>query len=292
MGKLIDREATFRTASIVDGGVGQTSSGLPQLTLSLRADEIYDFDEKVWVPWDDVEEREITAYLVLIGKKDNEIFHCKSIEKALGWDGASLASLATIEFQSAGIQFTIKENTYEDKTTMQVANIDHYDAEPGRTVSKLDAKELKDIDAKYASFFRKRSGEKKPKTVGKPTVPVAKPKAVVAPAASADPPDPKADAPTSLTSVSSRAGEIPPKAPKKATKPKKAVKKSGCTQTEAWIACKKAKYEAISDEKLTEVWLAAVETLAPDGDEDKMSPELWSQVRDVVSAQVVDDVPF
>ncbi|KKM82212.1 hypothetical protein LCGC14_1321780 [marine sediment metagenome] len=113
MGKLIDREATFRTTSIVDGGVGQTSSGLPQLTLSLRADEIYDFDEKVWVLWDDVEEREITAYLVLIGKKDNEIFHCKSIEKALGWDGASLASLAAIEFQSVGIQFTIKENTYE-----------------------------------------------------------------------------------------------------------------------------------------------------------------------------------
>ena len=281
MGKLIDREATFRTKNIVDGGMGETSTGLPQLVLSLRADEIYDFDEKCWVPWDDVEEREITAFLVLVGKKDNEIFHCKAIEKALGWDGAGFSSLAAIDFLAAGIQFTTKENIWEDKVSIQVAGIDHYDAEPGRTVNKLDAAEVKGLDAKYASFFRKRTGEKKPKPVGAPKVPAKKPTV-----------PPKKEEPTSLTSVSGRAGDdVPPVAPPKAPvkKPKKAKKGTGCTQTEAWVAAKKAKYEAISDEKLIEVWLAAVETLAPDGDEDKMSPELWAQVRDVVVAQVVDD---
>lgn len=288
MGKLIDREATFRTKNIVDGGMGETSTGLPQLVLSLRADEIYDFDEKCWVPWDDVEEREITAFLVLVGKKDNEIFHCKAIEKALGWDGAGFSSLAAIDFLAAGIQFTTKENIWEDKVSIQVAGIDHYDAEPGRTVNKLDAAEVKGLDAKYASFFRKRTGEKKPKPVGAPKVPGKKP---TIPAKNRDsvPDGPES---TSLTSVSGRAGDdVPPVAPPKAPvkKPKKAKKGTGCTQTEAWVAAKKAKYEAISDEKLIEVWLKAVQTLAPDGDEDKMSPELWAQVRDVVVGQVVDD---
>ena len=285
MPKLIDREGTFRTKNIVDGGLGQTSTGLPQLVLSLRADEIYDFEEKCWVPWDDVEEREITAFLVLIGKKDNEIFHCKSIEKALGWDGASLGSLNDIDYQNSGIQFRTQENEYEDKITIQVAGIDHYDAEPGRTVQKLDAAEIKGLDAKYASFFRKRSGEKKPKTVGKPAVPVTKLKK--------DPEADAADVPetTSLRSVSGRASETPPKAPKK-EKPKKAKKTVGCTQNEAWKACSDAKCESISKEKLVDVWLKAVETLAPDGDEDKMSKELWAQVQDVVVGQVCDDTKF
>ena len=276
MGKLIDREATFRCKNIVDGGLGKTSTKLPQLVLSLRADEIYDFDEKCWVPWDDVEEREITAFLVLIGKKDNEIFHMKTTEKAFGWDGASLDSLRIIDFQNFGIQFTTVENEYEGKTSIQVAGIDHYDAEPGRKVNKLDAAEVKGLDAKYAAFFRNRSGEKKPKLVGAPKVPAKKTTVV----------------PKKEETATEATADAPSKAPKKTDKPKKAKKAGGCTQTEAWIACKKAKVEAISDEKLTEVWLKAVETLAPDGDEDKMSPELWQQVQDVVVAQVIDDIPF
>ena len=275
MPKLINREGTFRTKNIVDGGLGQTPTGLPQLVLSLRADEIYDFDEKCWVPWDDQEEREITAFLVLIGKKDNEIFHCKSIEKALGWDGASLSSLNDIDYQNSGIQFRTQENEWEDKVSIQVAGIDHYDAEPGRTVQKLDAAEVKGLDAKYALFFRKRAGEKKPKTVGKPPVPVVKPKK-----------NPEADA-----------ADVPDQAPpKKAAKPPKAPKKAkkteGCTQTEAWKACKTAKDKSVSDQKLTDIWLKTVEDVAPDGDEDKLSPEGWANIRRIVVAQVVDDIPF
>lgn len=282
MPKLINREATFRTKNIVDGGLGQTSTGLPQLTLSLRADEIYDFEDKCWVPWDDVEEREITAFLVLIGKKDNEIFHCKSIEKALGWDGASLSSLNDIDYQNSGIQFRTVENEWEDKVTIQVAGIDHYDAEPGRTIQKLDAAEVKGLDAKYATFFRKRSGEKKPKPVGKPVVPVIKPKTV----APDQPPPPPTDV------VETTEATAPPKAPKKVTKPKKAAKAAGCTQTDAWKACNKAKDESVSKDKLIAVWLKTVEVKAPDGDEDKISPELWAEIRDVVVEQVSSDIPF
>ena len=284
MSKLIDREATFRTKNIVDGGLGKTSTGLPQVVLSLRADEIYDFDEKCWVPWDDVEEREITAFLVLIGKKDNEIFHMKTTEKAFGWDGASLDSLRVINFQNFGIQFRTVENEWEDKVTIQVAGIDHYDAEPGRTVQKLDAAEVKGLDAKYASFFRKRSGEKKPKTVGKPVVPGSKgPKPNITPTGPAIPSTPpKAE-------TENPDPPPPKKAPKK---PKKAKKTAGCTQNEAWAACKKAQHESISNEQVVDIWLKAVETEAPDGDEDKMTPGLWAEVRRIVVEQVKDDIPF
>lgn len=260
--------------SIIDHGISLTTSEYPQWVVALHAEAYWDEEEKVWVSWADRDDTDITAYLVLAGKEQKEIFHCKSIEKAVGWDGQSWRSLAELDLSEVKVQGRIEENTYNETTTLRVTAIDHYDAEPGRTVRKLDASEVKDLDARFASFFRKRKGEKKPvKPVGKPVVPgkksIAKPKVEV--------PAPE-ETPEVETDV--------PKAPKKTGKTSKPKKGKGISQGDAWKACKKAKDPSVSEKKLAELWLNTVEKLAPDGDEEQMSPELWERVRDIVCEQV------
>lgn len=264
---------TYR-GSIIDHGVSLTTGGFPQVSMVLHAKEYYNEEEKAWVSWTDREDTDITAYLVLAGKEQKEIFHCRNIEKAVGWDGASWKSLAELDLSEVEVQFRIEENVYNDNTTLQVARIDHYDAEPGRSVRKLDAAELKALDGQFAPFFRKRKGESKPvKPVGRPVIPGKKP--TVAPEG---PPD---ENPETIDS------DGPPAAPpKKSGKTQKPKNKKGITQGDAWAACKKAKDKSVSSSKLSEIWLQTVETLAPNGDEAQMTPELWLRVRDIVVEQV------
>lgn len=266
---------TYR-GSIIDHGVSLTTNDNPQWIAALHAEEYWDEQEKVWVSWAERDDTDITGYFVLAGKEQREIFHCKNIEKAVGWSGESWKSLAELDLSEVKVQFRIEEHTYNENTTLQVAGIDHYDAEPGRTVRKLDTSEIKDLDARFASFFRKRKGERKPvKPVGKPVVPGKK----------------SAAKPTvEETTIEAPADDSsPPKKTGKTTKPKKG---KGCSQHDAWKACKKAKDESVSDKKLADLWLQTVETLAPDGDEEQMTNELWLRVRDIVSEQVKDNIPF
>lgn len=265
MGLMTTQESypgTYR-GSIIDHGLSLTKNDYPQWIATLHAEEYWDEEEKVWVSWTDRTDTDITARLVLAGSNEQEIFHCKNLEKAIGWDGESWKSLAELDLTETKIQFRVEEHIYNEVISLQVAGINHYDAEPGHTIQKLNAPEIKDLDAKFASFFRKRKGEKKPiKPIGKPIIP-----------------KPETD-------------ETRPNLPSPPEKKTKGKKVKGCTQQEAWKACKKAKDESVSDKQLAEVWLQTVETLAPNGDEEQMNNELWARVRDIVVEQVKSDIPF
>lgn len=261
---LIDREATFR-GEVVDGAPSVTSKDNLQLVLALKALEIYDFDEEKWEDWQELgqgEYDEITAYLVLISADNSEIFHFKSVEKAFENQFDSVSEMENFEFTGKKIQFRTENSTYKDKTNLKVVAIDHYDAEPGQRVQKLDEDKVKALDAKYASFFRGRRGEKKPvKPISKPKVPgkVAKPAA-------------KPETPEK------------PAAPKKPEKPKKTPAKpkkaKGCTEADAW---KFVNEKTSADETtLTQMWFEAIATVDPDGEGDNMNNELWAQVKDIV----------
>lgn len=266
---------TYR-GNIVDHGVAETTGGFPQWIAALHATHYYDEQEKAWVDLSEYDEVDITAYLVLAGREQKEIFHCKNIEKAVSWDGQSWSSLAALDLSGTQIQFRVEEHTYNEKVSLQVAGVDHYDAEPGRRVQKLDAKDLKNLDAKFATFFRKRKGEKKPvKPVGKPTIPGKKP-------AASSKETPEETSETDIPKAQKKTG--------KTAKPKKGV--NGCTQGDAWAACKKAKDKSVSDKKLADAWLEAVEKLAPEGDENNMTSELWLRVKEVVVERVSSDIPF
>lgn len=265
---LIDREGTFR-GEVVDGAPGVTSKDNLQLCLALKALEIYDFDEEKWEDWQELgqgEYDEITAYLVLISADQNEIFHFKSVEKAFEVQFDSVAEMENFDFTGKQIQFRTENSTYKDKTNLKVVAIDHFDAEPGQRVQKLDEEKVKSLDAKYASFFRGRRGEKKPvKPISKPKVPSAvKPKS---------PTKPKADKTPEKPSTPKK----PEKSKKSPPKPKKA---KGCTEADAWKAVNEK--TSADDAALTQMWFEAIATVDPDGEGDNMNNELWSQVKDIV----------
>ncbi|KKL81766.1 hypothetical protein LCGC14_1991480 [marine sediment metagenome] len=162
---LIVQARTYR-GKILDHGVAQTKNGFPQFEGALQAVEAYDEEEKQWVNWADVEQKDITAFLVLFGSKGETLTN-QQLKKVTGWDGLSFQALAAMDLSEVGIQFRVEENTYEDKTTLQVSWIDEYDAEPGRSVRKLDAAGLKAIDAQYASMLKQSAAKKAPAKAGK-----------------------------------------------------------------------------------------------------------------------------
>src|SRR4030042_5584525 len=145
----IDRTGTFR-GSVVDFGLATTKNEYPQLILALRGEEYYDEDEKQWVSWEGVEETDITAYLVLFGTDKTPIFHIRQLQKALGWDGLSFSSLVKIEWENLKLTFRVETHIYNGASSLKITNVDAYDAEPGRSISKLDDEEVKKLDAVYA----------------------------------------------------------------------------------------------------------------------------------------------
>ena len=161
---LIVQARTYR-GKILDHGVAATKNGFPQFEAALQAVEAYDEDEKVWVDWSDVEQKDITAFLVLFGK-NGETLSNQQLKKVTGWDGLSFQGLSAMDLSGVGIQFRVEENTYEGKTTLQVSWIDGYDAEPGRSVRKLDDAGLKAIDAQYASMLKQSATAKAPAKAG------------------------------------------------------------------------------------------------------------------------------
>lgn len=259
---LVDRTGTFRGV-ITDHAVSITTNGFPQLVAQLQGLEFYDDDEKVWVDWSEQEEREITGYFVLFGGKDKETLTCKQIKKVTGWSGKSFTELNDMDMSEIKLQFRVVEHTYNDNTSMQVEWIDEYDATPGRSVRKLERKELAELDAKFKPILTATSGGATPAKA--PTVTKPAPKA------------PKGR--KALTA-------------KKAVDAEKALLKAPArddvptgkrTKKEAWDNVVDLKDKGITDQQLSEAWCAACEKIAgkktPDS---KITPEQWFLIQEAV----------
>jgi len=219
---LVNRTGTFRFR-LISTGVSQSSGGYPQFQMALVAKEYWDRDEEVWVDWSQYEENEIIAYLVLCGSKGKATLNCKQLQKALGWSGESFTELNETDYSETIIQGRVEENTYEGNTSLQIAWIDHTNAQPGRAVQKLDADEIKKLDVKYAAALRELSGGPKPKAV-----PNKKPKG----------PSKK---------IKENPNPLPPS--------------STIGKQEAWNTVIEAKAKSISDSVLSEIWLRTIEEL-------------------------------
>jgi len=263
---LIDREATFK-GNIIDHAVSLTKNEFPQFVCKLVAKEIYDEDDQVWVDWTDVEENEITAYLVLYGK-NGETLNCTQVEKATGWDGLSFQQLNDADLSEVTVQFRVEYRTYQNKTTLQVTWFDAADAEPGRAVRKLDASELKSLDAKYKAMLKNNAGKK--------TAPV------------------KAGAKTTVT----KPGKVTAKNIK-STAPKGPVKKKSspspttaaeiadlpagrCTKQECWDTIVELKDKSVTDEANAKAYLDAILEVSGSNDQDALTDEQWFQVKEIV----------
>ena len=282
---LVDRAATFR-GKAVDYGVSASSGGFPQFVLSLVATEIYDAEEQKWVDWSEYDVNEITAYCILFGSK-GETLTFNQVKKVFNWDGADFQTLSEGDYSEVGIQFRVEEDTYEQKTRLKVVWIDEFDAEPGRSVKKLGADELKQLTAKYAQFLKakpavpakapaKSPGKVKAKGV-KPTSPkgpvkkVTKKTATQAQAETKPDPDvstpPPGDPPLAPPAPVASAGEVV----------------GSCTKQEAWDEVVGLRKENVDDQKLAETWQGAIKAVHGNPKQDELNDEEWLLVKEKVN---------
>ena len=280
----VDRIGYFR-AIVVENGVGQTSkNNYPQFIVNAKLLELWDEDEKVWHSWEEYEQ-DVDCYLCLFGmvgkkKEFGTTFTYDQVCKVFDWDGNDFQDLAV---DKAGTKFQVRiddnDPDYADKTPFQVGWIDTYDAEPGRKIKKLDAKELKDLNAKYAMLLKKK---------GKPAAPVSATAANTAAQTATQAVKAKKGKKQTET-AKTKAPAVPPKAPPQAPSKARAIPglpEGKCTKQEAWETVVELKNDDCSDEQLKAAWLAAVAAAAPDTDEKDITPEQWFTIR----GAVLDDV--
>ncbi len=262
---LIDRESTFR-GNIIDHAVSLTKNEFPQLVCQLDAKEIYDEEEKVWVDWSDVEENEITAYLVLYGGT-GETLNCTQVKKATGWDGLSFQQLNDMDLSEVVVQFRTENRTYEDKTTLQVTWFDAADAEPGRSVRKLDASEMKALDAKYKAILQNSGKKAAPAKAGAG----AKPGTVTA--KGVKPTGPKGPVKKKSTA---------PAAPAAPAEADPSLPAGHCTKQEAWDTIVELKDKSVTDEANAKAYLDAILEVSGANDQDGLTDEQWFAVKELV----------
>jgi len=291
----INRPGTFRGIP-QEWGVSESRNGFPQFVVRLLATEYFDEAGEIegnepgtWTPWDYGDE--ITAFLILFNDK-GPIFHVDALKAALGWDGTSFANLNNNEWSESVIQFRVVSEEFEGVTRLKVQAVNPQDAEPGRMIKKLDADDLKDLDAKFKGLL---GGAKVAPKSAKPTAPASpKPSAPATPR-SADPTSAAEDAPSTTPepNAPTPSPAAPPAAPKKSGKKGKSKKAKPpadkCTKEEAWELVHKLKTEKVTDEMIAEAWLEAADGIGPD--EDAYTPEQWAQIRDKTLDQI-DHIPF
>lgn len=259
---LINQEGTFR-GRVIDHAVNYSSGRYLQLELQLQATELYDGDdEHPWVDWTDVAENQLTAYLNLVSSKDKKSLNCKQAEIALGWSGKSFKELETMNLSEILIQFRVEMKTYLEKTRPQVTWIDHYDATPGRTVRRLDAAELRQLDAKFKNVLGGKATPASAPTSapkGKPVVPKGR---VAAPKGTVKPPVVKGKVTTKATT------EV----------------KGKMSKQEAWDTCVDLKDDKkVTDQGLADAWVAALREVVPNKTDEQVTPEEWFLVYEKVA---------
>ena len=285
---LIDRISTFR-GSIVEHTVNKSSGGFAQWQAQLLAAEIYDEDEKAWVDFSDYDAREITTFLVLFDSKEQATLNCHQVKKITNWDGLSFfdpdCGLSNLDLSKVGIQWRVEENTYNDKTSLQVSWVDEYDAAPGRTVRKLNPDDMRALDAQYASIL-KNTGKKAAPAKAKPGKVTAKgakstqPKGPVTKKGAVDPLGPQAPKAPATGAAIAPTAPTAPAAPKAPDTPE--LPAGTCTKNEAWEAVYELKAKEVTDEKIATVWTESVQKVAPGVEQEDISEEQWYSVRELV----------
>ena len=282
----IDRVGTFRGAP-AEWAIGKTKNEFPQFIVRLVATEkwiesteelvAFKLTEPGWIPWSEYEQ-DITAYLVLFNDK-GPIFNYDQVQVALGWDGASFSGLTEMDHLKTTVLFSVEENTWNDKTRLQVAWLDEKDAPIERTLRALDPEKLKDMDNRYAGMMNAKKTAPASKPASAPTSkPVSKPKATK----TKPPSNERVDTPKTPVIPAEGSGESdgsktppPTVATADATPEVETPAVETCTMDEAWTAIQGA---AGDDDKAAKAWVEAAES-AEIEDQETATEEDWARVR-------------
>ncbi|RKY06310.1 MAG: hypothetical protein DRP65_11940, partial [Planctomycetota bacterium] len=239
----------------------------------------YDEESGEWVDYSGYEDNEIKAFLVLFGHEKQPLLNARQLVKAIGWDGRDFMLLDQMDLSKTQIQGRVGENDYNNKISLRVEWIDHVDAEPGQQLRRLDADELKKLNAKFASGLRELGGGPKPKSAppvapkpSAPKPPVLEPTATTKMAEAVD----KVVAKTEHDKPA--APPIPVTTVEDVSVQEKYGLPAACTQEEAWEACAKHRKDGVSDDDLANIWTQVIGDI---GDEEAVGDH-WYKVRDGV----------
>lgn len=291
----IDRVGAFR-GKPVETGVGATKNGFPQFVGRIMATERYVEDAMElavlgleggpqWVDWSGYEAY-LTGYFCLFGSVDKENpsagmkkldFQFEGLNKALGWDGKSLAELGTADYSDKTLTFWVEDHEWNGVNSLRISGLDAADADPVRSIRALDPAKLKDLDAKFAAMMgggKAAPAAKAASAPGKATPGKATPAKPSAPAAAKPSSAPASGAPTATPKLPTKPAAPKPKAPVEEA-PFDAAEITD--QATAWDAVYKNKGKA-DDNATAEAFITACSAVAPGMAEDAITPEQYVEI--------------
>lgn len=294
MATKVDQIGTY-LAEVADSSISTTKKGFPQWVARLKITHKYidnpaemahwKLEEPAYVDYSSFDE-EIVGFFVLFNNADvfdesSALLNYKQLQLATGWDGSEFDSLGNGSLNSKSVMIRTEENTYQDKTSIQVTWIDAADATPGRTLKSLDAADLKVLSSKLKIAKKPvaaATATKAPTAAPTPAKPAASKAVAAAPAVT-----PKAaPAPKATPAAPTPKAKAAPKAP--AAKPVVAEEApTETTKDDAWAAVMAGK-GANSDDVVVDAWQSAMGEVL--GDEravaDDATPAEWATIRDTV----------
>lgn len=180
MADRIDTAGTFR-AEIIECGLVLSKTHKPMAVFEFKAtakfivdnDELkhFELDEPAWIDYTDFNQT-IRSYELLYNANIQKAELCindpndpehnatKSTENlcdALGWDGQAFDAFVGDDFNGKIVQLRIKEGEYQGKPQMEVAWINHVDAEPTNQIKSVDNDTLKQLNALIKGASRNRT---------------------------------------------------------------------------------------------------------------------------------------
>lgn len=246
----ITNAGTYRGA-VLEHAVSESTNGYPQLVLKMSGAQYYDETNKEWVGLQDAPDG--WAYLILVDSKDERTLNCVQVEKAFNWDGLDLTELENMELTGKPVQFRASFRKYQNEDRLGVEWIDVYDAEPGRSVKKLDPAGIKALQSK----FSKASGGKK-------------------------------STPASASKTAQK--KTPPTVPtRQPTRPKVETIPGGkCTQAEAfeYVSNQELWKKGVTEKIVADTWLKVVTEVVGDRPDADITPEEWFTVREKIAEEI------
>lgn len=166
MPQAMDRAGNFRGPVLSMALRKSDNSSSRFIELKMRADEMWDEQEKQWIPWAQYEQEAYGGICII--KKDGTVNKIQ-VETLLrnGWSG-DFASIVdgSVEFQP--MRFSVKKDEFTKKdgsagTGFKLDWIDEFDSTPGGKAleSNVDASEAKALSAMHGGALRALAGNLK-----------------------------------------------------------------------------------------------------------------------------------
>ena len=296
MSNRVDRPGTYRFNQVLEAGVSKTKNGHPSFNVRLLLSEFYDETEGEWVDWSEYE-MEVSPYFCLFGmgsksKKKEPTLNHQQVMKVFGWDGRSFQVLAANDYSKVKGQVRIADNDpeYADKNPFIISFIDVFDADPGSQLRKLNAEELKKLDAEFAQLLQ--SSGKAPVAATAPAKKNTKPKPPKAAITPEEEPPSADEKKAALRAKSDRlkaAGKKKPAPPTRQapelTAPEIPSTKE-YTKQQAYEIVVDMKADECSDEQLKTNWIAAINDVAGEVSDEDVTGQQWGVIVDKVLDEV------